>query len=102
MATILNHISNKVILWINIILKLLDIGTTIYLVNIYGLYVESNPVMKYVMENCGLIPTMVGILLAYLVAVTYLYKKNRRGLLFVVMGLMTLVVIANTTSIIIR
>jgi hypothetical protein len=102
MVTILENVSNKILLSTNIVLKLLDVTLTTYIVLMWGITAESNPLIRNTIENYGLIPTMIGITLAHVGLVWILYKRNRKGLLLVVAFLMTLLVIMNTFSTVIQ
>ena len=95
MVTILENVSNRTLLWVNIALKFLDIGLTAYIVTTWGLLAESNTFIRNTIETYGLIPTMAGITLAHIGLIWLLYKKNRRKLLFIAAGLMTMLVIMN-------
>jgi hypothetical protein len=95
MVTILGNVSNKTILWANIVLKFLDVGLTVYLFAIWGLMVENNILLRNAIESYGFIPTMAGIALGYVGVVWLFYNRNRRDLLLLVMVLMLIPVTIN-------
>ncbi|MHA2280165.1 MAG: DUF5658 family protein [Promethearchaeota archaeon] len=96
------NISNKVLLWINILLKFLDVGLTTYIVVIWGITAESNPLIRNAIENYGLILTMIAITIAHVGLIYYLYRRNRRKLLFIAATLMTILVIMNAFATVIQ
>ena len=102
MAIMLENVSNRAILWINIVLKLLDVSLTTYIVTTWGITAESNPLIRNTIEGYGLIPTMIGITLAYIAFVWFLYRKNKRKLALVVTALMSLLVIVNIFATVIQ
>lgn len=98
----LENVSNKALLYINIVLKLLDVGLTTYIINTWGIMAESNVLIRNAINVYGFIPAMIAITVGYVGLVYLLYINNRRHSLFVVAGLMTLLVINNLLATVIQ
>ena len=95
-------INNKTLLWLNVFLKFLDVALTTYIVFMWGITAESNPLIRITMESYGLIPTMIGITIAHIGLIWILYRRNRKDLLLLVAFLMTLLVIINIFATVIQ
>lgn len=98
----LKKIRIKTLFWTSILLKILDVGLTIYIINRWGITGESNPFVRYMINLIDVIPAMIGITLAYICFVWILYMKNRKDLLAVINVLMLLLVIMNSFATVIQ
>jgi hypothetical protein len=99
---IFRKINIKILLITSIILKLLDVGLTIYIVDKWGIDAESNPLVRYMINIIGVIPTMIDITLAYTCVMLFLYIKEKKGLLLIANVLMILIVMTNLFATVIQ
>lgn len=83
----------------SILLKIADIGSTLYLVNKLGVDVESNPAMHQMMQAYGTVPGLLvgGFIFVLLMWLLYIFK--RKGLLVLSSGIMFVIVLINTLGI---
>lgn len=84
----------------NLLLKLLDIISTFYIVSQHGPKAEQNPLVYNMIWAYGLSFGLIlnGVIYALLVSLLYSFKRT--GLQLIVCFLMSLVVLANVTDII--
>lgn len=96
------NINSWTLFLVNVVLKFLDVTLTTYIVTICGVTAESNSLIRNTIENYGLIPTMIAIMIAHTGLMWLLYRRNRKDLLLIVAILMFLLVITNTLTAIIQ
>jgi hypothetical protein len=84
---------------ISLVLKLIDIITTICIISRDGYKAESNPIVRYMIEYCGLYPGLIinGIIFSLMMMV--LYNRRIKGLLIVSVVMMLIIVIINIINI---
>ena len=81
--------------WFNVLLKVLDLGTTYYFVNIHGTVVERNPIVRAVFDRVGLDWGCVAVMAICGLMVYALYRCNASIAMRIIAALMALVVINN-------
>lgn len=84
---------------ISLILKLIDIITTICIISHGGHEAESNPIVQYMIESYGLYPGLVINGIIFSIMMTVLFRRKIRGLLIVSVAMMSMVVIINIINI---
>ena len=88
--------------WINIILKMFDIGTTYYCVKLQGFRVEKNPLVRWLFEHMGLDLASISVLIFFAFLMYILYQKGAETMLKIIATLMTLVALNNFIHIILH
>lgn len=91
----LKKVNNKILLYLNIIFKLIDVITTVYCVKEIGVASEANPIVRYMINNYGLIDSMVIIFLIHIFLIYILYRMNKRTGLVIATYLIALVALSN-------
>lgn len=81
--------------WINVALKVLDLGTTYYFVRLHGLEVERNPLMRAAYGYLGLDFGSAMILAVFGLLMWLLCRSGSKTTLMIIAGLMALVVCNN-------
>lgn len=99
MATILENVNSKSLFLFSIFLKIIDICSTAYIISIFGTDAERNPFVRKCIDGLGLVPTLLFISLVFVGVIGYLYIKNKKDLLVVVVILMMITVLINIYSI---
>lgn len=92
------NINKEILFWTNAVLKFLDIILTTFIVSTYGIASESNPVVRYCIESYGLLLTMIYTFLAHMGLIWYLYKKNKKDILFIMAILMSILILINSLA----
>ena len=87
---------NRLLFWANVLLKVLDVATTAYLVNLYGTAAEANPIIRTMFSAYGIWPTFVIAFSIFFAAMVVLYKKEQRNLL-ILSAIFMLAVVCNNT-----
>jgi len=80
---------------INIFLKVLDLGTTYYYVNIHGTIKEANPIMRFIYNNAGLFWGSVSIFMLYALLIYILCQKRSLVTMYIAFAIMSFTVINN-------
>lgn len=99
MATILENVNSKFLFLFSIFLKIIDVCSTAYIISIFGVDAERNPFVRKCINELGLVPTLLSISLVFAGVIGYLYIKNRKDLLGVVVVLMMTTILINIYSI---
>jgi hypothetical protein len=85
----------KWLLGTTLALKIVDIVTTYYLVYLYSITIESNPLIYDMIQAYGLGYACFINMFIYSILVYLLYKYQRRNLLIITIIFMSLVVFTN-------
>jgi hypothetical protein len=85
--------------WANMFLKIVDLVTTVYLINRFGYIVEANPIMRNMFNIYGTTLTCVLSMSIYVFLVGALYHFKQRRLLKICFVLMLFVAINNLFAI---
>jgi len=85
---------------IALLLKVVDIGTTAFVVSEIGTRAEVNPIMKFAMNNLGLNWTLILSMMLYSVVVLFAYKVKQMMVINLSIVIMSIVAIINIISVI--
>jgi len=85
----------RLVLYMCLLLKGIDIYTTLLIVSDFGIMAEMNPVLRFFMRNFGMKFTMILNGLLFSGTVIALYLKKRIALLYVVLVIMLAIVLSN-------
>ena len=88
-------------LWlgINLILKILDVGTTWYFLNEFGRVLESNPFFSNMIDVYGTIPGLTISGIVHTALVLLMYKYEREDLLRLAAFITAIIPISNILTI---
>jgi len=86
----------------NVLFKVLDILTTIFIVVNFGFDMESNPIVLWMMLVLGMTPGLIVIGLLHTLAMSILYLFDQKLLLKIATVITALIPITNLATIIIE